>query len=100
MMVQAGLDVTEKQFQRQILDLAHLMGWRTYHTWSSVHSAPGFPDLVLVRGPRCIFVEVKRAGANPTPAQTEWLEALRQTGNEVYIWRPDDWPDIERTLRR
>ena len=100
MTLQAKFHATEKQFQRQILDLAHLQGWRAYHTWTGVHSAPGFPDLVLVRGDRCVFVEVKTESGKVTPAQREWLDALVQTGNEVNIWRPGDWPDIERILKR
>jgi hypothetical protein len=44
--------ITEKQFTGQVVQLARMLGWRVYHPWLSVHSAAGFPDLVLCRPPR------------------------------------------------
>lgn len=43
--------ISEKEFQAQVLDLARLTGWLCYHPHDSRRSAPGFPDLVLVRPP-------------------------------------------------
>ncbi len=67
--------LSERAFQRQIVQLAELMGWRTYHTYDSRRSNPGFPDLVLVRAPRVIFAELKRQRGRVTAAQTEWVDA-------------------------
>ncbi len=41
----------EKPFQAQVVELARLSGWLTYHTHDSRRSQSGFPDLVLVRAP-------------------------------------------------
>jgi hypothetical protein len=91
--------VTEKQFQAQVLDLARLLGWRVYHPWLSVRSAAGFPDLVLCRPPRLILAELKTARGRLSPAQEEWLAALRACpGVEVHVWRPMDWDAIIRVL--
>ena len=83
-----------------IVEMATLFGWRHYHTWSSVHSPAGFPDLVLVRPPRLIFAELKSQVGRVTPAQKAWLDDLYATpSTEVYLWRPSDLDDIERVLR-
>lgn len=91
---------TERQFQQQVLGLARLLGWRSYHTWSSIHSAAGFPDLVLVRPPRLVFCELKSARGRLSPAQQDWLEALGACpGVEAFCWRPDQLEQIAAVLR-
>jgi hypothetical protein len=90
--------ITEKQFEAQVRQLARLCGWLCYHTWRSIHSPAGFPDLVLLRGQRLVFAELKTARGRLTAAQQQWLEALRQTPAEVYVWRPDDWDAIVACL--
>ena len=101
MIVHSSFVQGERDFQAQIIDLAHLQGWRIYHTRDSRRSEPGFPDLVLVRGRCCIFAEVKTESGKVTSEQREWLDALSGVHeHSTIIWRPGDWPDIERTLRR
>lgn len=100
-MTYRSLELTERQWQNQVVELAHVLGYRTYHTWNAQHSGAGFPDLVLVRAPRVIFVELKRQRARgASMAQQVWLDELGQCdGVEVYLWRPDDWPEVERVLK-
>jgi len=59
-----------------VLSLAKLHGWIAYHTYDSRRSAPGFPDLILLRGERCLALELKRTGEHPTDEQLEWLRAF------------------------
>jgi hypothetical protein len=82
--------MTERDFQRAVVELARLMGWRVHHTrpaltqrgrWlTPIQGDAGFPDLVLCRPPRLVLAELKRwaharhpssrAGWTPcTPAQ-------------------------------
>ena len=91
--------LTEAAFQRQVLDLAKLCGWRTYHTHDSRRSNPGFPDIVMVHPKRglVVFAELKREGGRTTQAQRDWLADLRQAG-VAYEWRPSDWPEIVAVL--
>lgn len=135
---------SEAAFMQKILGLAGFTGWMAYHTHRSDRSAPGFPDLVMVRGARLVFAEVKAesGGRRATVAevatrpawlrhrdvtgpQASWLEALRRVHDavdhhvaldeftgltdpsvperpsvEVHLWRPSDWPAIERCLAR
>ena len=101
----------ERDFQRAVIDLARLTGWRVHHTrpaltqrgrWlTPIQGDAGFPDLVLVRAGRVIFAELKRVGGKPTPAQRGWLEALQAcAGVEVYLWTPNDWDAIIDALQR
>jgi len=91
--------ITERDFLASVRSLAELLGWRCYHTWQSVHSPAGFPDLVLVRSPRIIFAELKVGKRQLTPAQREWLNLLRECpGVEAYLWRPEDWEEIQMLL--
>ena len=95
---------SEESFQRRVLEFARLMGWGCrYHTFDSRRSAPGFPDLVLVRAPRVVFAECKTDHApKELPfAQRVWMhELLRCPGVEWYLWRPRNWQEIERILAR
>jgi hypothetical protein len=91
--------ITERDFLATVRGLAELLGWVCYHTWQSIHSPAGFPDLVLVKPPRVIFAELKAGNRQPTPAQERWLNLLREcTGVEAYLWRPEDWEQIQAIL--
>jgi hypothetical protein len=100
---------TERDFQRQVVELATLCRWRVYHTYDSRRSNPGFPDLVLVRDGIVVFAELKNQAGRLTDDQREWLAALTRVATQledeganprvqVYCWRPADWPEIERLL--
>ena len=99
----------ERDFQRAVVDLARLMGWRVHHTrpaltqrgrWlTPIQGDAGFPDLVLCRPPRLIVAELKRVGGKPTAEQQGWLDALHAcAGVECYLWTPADWNAVVRTL--
>ena len=106
----SAVPIPEATLQTQIIDLAHLQGWLAHHTrpaqtaagWRTpIQGDTGFPDLVLVRAGHLIIRELKREGARPSAEQRLWLEALEGVEHiETGIWKPSDWPDIERTLRR
>ena len=109
-----GSKMKEAEFQQQIIDLAHLHGWRCAHfrtvriqrkDCSVYYATPvqadgeGFPDLVLLKGNRVIVAEIKSEKGKCSDAQTEWLNAWELAGAEVYVWRPQDWNEIEKRLR-
>jgi hypothetical protein len=89
--------LSEKAFLVQVTALAKLLGWLLYHTHDSRRSEPGFPDLVLLRE-RVVWAELKTDAGRLTPAQAAWVEALRRAGQEVYLWRPGDWGQIQAVL--
>lgn len=84
-------DMLEKDWQRQVRDLAETLGYRrAYHTFDSRRSDTGFPDLVLVspRRHRIVYLELKREKTQPTARQREWIRDLHTAGAEVYLARP------------
>ena len=93
--------LTEKAFSQSVIDLARVLGWRVNRTptWRPTGTTPGVPDLMLVRGKRLVFAELKAAGGRLSEAQRGWLNALYATGAEVYIWKPANWNEIEATLK-
>lgn len=91
---------SEAEFQRQVVQLAALLGYRVFHTYDSRKSTgAGFPDLVLVGRGRVLFAELKRRGGKTTPRQDDWLAALREAGGRAFLWTPDDWDEIQRELQ-
>lgn len=94
------METTEKQFEAQVKELAMRFGWLYYHTWRSIRSPAGFPDCVMVKGDWVIFAELKSEKGKVTEPQKEWLDALFIAGEEVYTWRPSQFDDIVKVLRR
>ena len=96
-------------------------GWRTPLTGHK-----GLPDYIAVRGHRLLFAELKDQYSKTTPEQQEWLDKLkdcqkaiianpmevrgevatpilgREVGTiiipEVYLWRPNQFDEVKRTL--
>lgn len=93
-------DLTEREWQAQVVELARLLGWRRpMHIFDSRRSEPGWPDLALVRD-RLVLVELKREGGRTTPAQRSWIRALLAANVECYVVRPRDLDDLARVLTR
>lgn len=91
----------EGDFQGAVLDLAAAHGWTyRYHTFDSRRSTAGFPDLVLMRPPELLVVELKAEKGRTSREQEAWLEAFRACGVTAFVWRPSDWKIIEAALRR
>lgn len=92
-------NIKEEEFFEQVIHLAHIYHWRVAHFrpamtkwgWRTAVSADGagFPDCVFVRD-RIVFAELKSKEGQLTAEQHQWLEALAEAGQEVYLWRPDD----------
>jgi Holliday junction resolvase len=76
MAVMPALAITEKQFQAELVELLERFGWRTYHTFDSRRSAAGFPDLIAVKGPRLLAIEVKSEAGVVSLDQRAWLTAF------------------------
>lgn len=97
----------EADFQRQVVTLASLYGWRFFHPspgfarghWATQYlaSGPGFPDLVLV-GDGVIFAELKSDTGRVSFAQEGWGHSLTAAGAEYYVWRPADLKRIAERL--
>ncbi len=72
--------VTEKVFQQQVVTLAKWCGWWVHHPFDSRRSSAGWPDLVLLRPPVALFVEVKTDHGRISDEQAAVLRALAACG--------------------
>ena len=92
--------MTEKQFMRNVIDLARILGFAVYHTHDSRRSQGGWPDLVLLKDGRMIAAELKSERGRVTREQQAWLDGLGTiAGVESYLWRPADWNHIGDILQ-
>ena len=91
--------ISEKSFMASVVKLATLTGWLCYHTFNSRRSSPGFPDLVMVKPPKVLFIELKREKGKLSEPQRLWKEMLEQCPRVSYIlWTPGQWVGIEKIL--
>lgn len=91
---------SEAQFQAKIKYEAHLAGWYVFEIYDMTMNEPGWPDLYMMHmDGRKFIAELKLAGKYPTQAQKKVHEYFRACGDRVYIWRPEDWEDIMKTMK-
>lgn len=93
------VDLTEKDWTGQVVELAKALGWRRYHTYRSDRSEPGWPDEALVRE-RLILLELKSERGKLSDAQRDWLTALLHAGVEAYVARPGQLDNLAYVLTR
>lgn len=99
-----ALPLTENDFQRRVVALAHQCQWLVHHTHTvqinGAYRTPivgdrGLPDLILARDGALILAELKTDKGRLGPGQADWLTAL---GPHARLWRPRDWPAIMAEL--
>lgn len=91
----------EKHFTQSVRKVARQLGWMEYHTYSSLKSTPGFPDLVLAKPNKMIiFAELKMPNGKMTDYQKQWEQVLRASaGCQYFLWKPKDWDFIIEFLQ-
>jgi hypothetical protein len=85
--------MAERSLQQALVEAARLLGYRVYHTWLSARSAPGFPDLILVRPPALLALECKSVRGRLTADQRAWLADLEACGVVAHVVRPQPADD-------
>ena len=90
---------TERECEDTIIAAAKILGWLCHaerpaqsgRGWRTpIRGDAGWPDLVLVRGWRILFVELKRKPNRVEPAQQTWLTTLTAAGAEArVVWVPE-----------
>ncbi len=113
--MQEILDATsETAWQQQVVTGAETLGWHIFHDNATNRprkcrscgaytpgrrNVKGFPDLVMVKGPRLIVAELKDEYGVVSEEQQAWLDWFRAVpGVEVYTWRPRDSAEVTRVL--
>ena len=99
--------MTEDELLAGITEAATFLGWRWYHVRRSDSISMGhmgFPDLVLARAGRVLFLELKTETGKASADQHAWLEALAGGNAEhdrrtVQLVRPADYDRILELLK-
>lgn len=105
--------LTEADWQRQVTDLAELLGYdwahfrpaqtgRGWRTPVSGTIGAGWPDLMLLRerDGRVLFIECKAEAGTLTPQQRYVLNLLAHCGQTVHVLRPSDGIDAVTEILR
>lgn len=107
----AVLDITEREFQGQVVELAGICGWQVLHVrrsigtrggkagWQTTTSISGWPDLFMWKPGRVLAVELKREKGRLTEEQADVIRSLIDAGVPCEVWRPSDWDRIKEALR-
>lgn len=110
----------EAAWQQQVTDLAGLYGWDWLHveqrvvTRQRAGAAPvtyaetptkgtlgrGWVDLLLIRGERVLFVELKADDGRMSVDQKAIRDRLRDHGQEWHRWCPRDLEEVKAVLAR
>lgn len=97
----------ERTWQDQVTRTAERMGWWWWHAPANVtvcsrcgfrnfrHMRAGLPDLLLLRGKRKLWLELKAEQGRRKPEQRRVHELLRASGDQVEVLKPRD---MERLL--
>ena len=80
----------EGDLQRNIIELAEMLGYRCYHVAKvkghlRARTSLGFPDLVMVKAPRLIFAELKAPGKYLTPEQKAWKQSSTRSRRRRFM---------------
>ena len=89
----------ERDFQRQVIEVARSFGWTDFHVLRSKGMRGGFPDLFLIRPPNIVWAELKAENGKLSDAQKDMYEMLKESLQNIYVWYPDDMPEIIEVLK-
>jgi hypothetical protein len=99
---------SEEHFERRLLTLARVLGWRGYHTRKSFGAVMGvspldgfgWPDWCFWHPKKRRFLvrELKAERGRLSGYQTVVLAELAWCGVDAKVWRPSDWTEIEETF--
>jgi hypothetical protein len=107
-----GAAADEKAFQRTIEETLRLFGYAGCHSFPIMdrhgvvrtpYTAPGWPDLVYLRTPRLLAIEVKVDGVSVPKLQRAWLTLFASIPcNRAWVVKPSTppWDELVEWIRR
>jgi len=105
---------SEAAFQQRVIKLLQDNGWKVLATGAArirkggkdTYVTPyradgkGFPDCFAVHpSGKMLSLELKSNQGKASPEQVEWLLVLSKCGVITHVVTPDNWPQIQKTIR-
>lgn len=75
----------EKKITNNVIAMAKQLGWWVMKTHGTTYSLRGIPDVLVIKGGRAAWMEVKRPGEDPTKAQEHRMRELSDAGCPVCV---------------
>lgn len=101
--------LAEKEWQTTLVAALEVFGYvvehtyplQTKHGWRTGSTLSGKPDLIALRPPRILAIEVKTDKGRLAPDQRAVLTLYSEVPNaRAWVLRPhDSWPDIQSWMR-
>lgn len=101
----------EAEWQEQLIELAHMLGWSHLHVrksigkrggnrgWQTTTNIKGWPDLFMWHPERgFVAVELKVKPNKATREQLYVLDQLARAGARSFVWYPEDLEDAQLVL--
>jgi hypothetical protein len=92
--------MSERAMQDQLTYELRRFGYLVHHTrpatnrrgrWSTpLQGVPGFPDLIVARAGRVLYLELKSARGRLSADQERWRDTLQAAGQDWRLVRPAD----------
>jgi hypothetical protein len=83
--------MSEAALQEAVIACATLLGWEHFHAYDMRRSDTGWPDLLLLKPPRMLVLELKTERGKVSPEQEGWLALWAACGAMTAVIRPSDW---------
>lgn len=95
--------MTEQELLTAITEAATLYGWRWHHIRRSDKAVQqghaGFPDLVLAREGKVLFLELKAAKGVVSDDQWQWVHHLGGRSGVAHVIWPDQLNEVLTWLK-
>ena len=92
--------ITEADFQQLVIQTAEANGWLIWHDRDSRRNRAGLPDLLMIRGPVLLFLELKTEKGKVRPEQEAFIGRLKQVKYvHADVVRPRHFEQIAQVLR-
>jgi hypothetical protein len=81
------------EWNQKVIDEARRRGFTAYEQTHANHRTAD-PSLILIRGPRVLYVWLRTGRRKAVPQ----ADAFTAAGREVHVWYPADWPFVLSSL--
>jgi Holliday junction resolvase len=78
---------SEKSIERAVIAEAKRLGWWSLKLHGGPYQTAGLPDVLVIKGGRAAWMEIKRPGEDPTRLQNHRMRELIEAGSPCTVVR-------------